>query len=544
MADSKPGGARVLPRLDAAWPTQPLSGSAVSRGILIFMVLGVLARAVRYFLRFPLWEDECFLVGNYIDAGYGDLLEPLQPHQAAPILYLWAQLTIVKLLGFTELSLRLFAFAASIASLFLFRRLAGRLLEGTSLLLAVAFFAVAYPCIRYSAEAKPYGVDLLVGVVLITLVVQWLQRPDRTRALWILAAIAPLAIGMSYPAAFLGGGISLTVAFVLLKTGERRGWLPWVAYNVLLCGSVLVLLVAAKSQTTAELEWMRAYWKDAFLPREAAAVLVWLLKIHTGGMFGYPAGNGPGGGAFGVSCFVIGVVVLFRRRRTVLALLVLAPLALHFVAGAIRRYPYGGHPKFTVYLAPVICIVCGLGAAALLAQIAKTQLRGTRFTRGLLTIFALIAVGSIVRDVARPYKTRSDNRARAFAQWFWFSAEHDGEVVDVKTDLGLSFSESEDTELTWYIMYLVNQRIYSPRHAAGEPPRLDLVSKDHPVRFVRYRAGSISYDEAAFDRWLTETKQRYRVVSHEQYSFPRYDKRERRLLVVDYLDVYKCVPKG
>ena len=38
-----------------------------------FLILGVVARAVRFLLRFPLWEDECFLAANFIDR---DLFRP------------------------------------------------------------------------------------------------------------------------------------------------------------------------------------------------------------------------------------------------------------------------------------------------------------------------------------------------------------------------------------------------------------------------------------------------------------------------------------
>ena len=69
-----------------------------------------------------------------------------------------------------------------IGSLFVFRHLAGRLLQGIAFLLAVGVFAVAYPLIRYSAEAKPYGPDMLVSLALLTLTVEWLRQSAAIRA--------------------------------------------------------------------------------------------------------------------------------------------------------------------------------------------------------------------------------------------------------------------------------------------------------------------------------------------------------------------------
>ena len=135
-----------------------------------FLALGVLARSVRYLLCFPLWKDEAFLAVNYIDAGFLDLTGPLHPHQVAPILYLFGQLAVTKLLGFNEYTLRAVSFASGIGALFLFRFVASRLLRGTSFLLAVALFSVGYPLIRFSAEAKPYALDVFVALALLALV--------------------------------------------------------------------------------------------------------------------------------------------------------------------------------------------------------------------------------------------------------------------------------------------------------------------------------------------------------------------------------------
>lgn len=520
------------------WEEGLLSEARLKTALRLFLILGVLARAVRYFLRFPLWEDECFLVHNYIGKGYLDLLDPLVPHQVAPVLYLWAQLTVVKLLGFHELALRLLAFLCGVASLFWFRHLAGRLLRGTALLIAVAVFAVAYPGIRYAAEAKPYGVDLFVSLVLLTLAVAWLQDPRRTRPLWVLTAVLPLALGLSYAAVFVAGGVSVVVAYALWRSPDRRGWPAWVALNVALCGSFAALVLLASSQSAAELQWMREYWHEAFPPVTRPLALVWwVLKVHSGRMLGYPVGGAPGTGSLAFLSIVVAFVVLARRKRYRFLLLALVPMVLHLVAAALQRYPYGIHAKFTFYLAPLYGLLIGLGGAAILSWLGRMRGRARMLLFALLGVYALVGVGSMVRDVWHPYKTQSDMRARAFARWFWFDARGDGEIVCTHSDLNLSFSRDETEKLSWLYTYLCNQRIYSPRHARGEPPRLDR----SPLRFTRYRVGwsdRFTYDEEAFGKWLDEQKARYRFVGKQTFPFARYAKGEENLMVVDHLDVY------
>ena len=79
-----------------------LSAQAQRRWLLTLMIVGVVLRLTRYLLRFPLWEDEAMLSANLLDRGYGGLLQPLHYCQVAPTLFLWGQLTLVKLLGFNE----------------------------------------------------------------------------------------------------------------------------------------------------------------------------------------------------------------------------------------------------------------------------------------------------------------------------------------------------------------------------------------------------------------------------------------------------------
>ena len=207
---------------------------SVPKLLTLFVLLGVVARVVRYYLCFPLWDDESFLCVNFIDRSYAELLRPLDYHQVAPVLFLWIERAAVQLLGYSEYSLRLFAFVCSIASVFLFRRVAERLLSGPALIFAVAIFAVSYPGIRYAAEAKPYGSDMFVSLVMLSLTADWLQQRD-VRWLWWLTMLMPLAVGVSYPAVFAGGGLSLVVGWTLWRErGTRKNWLAWIAWNLTL----------------------------------------------------------------------------------------------------------------------------------------------------------------------------------------------------------------------------------------------------------------------------------------------------------------------
>ena len=106
---------------------EPLSPQRIAQITWVLLAVGVVARVVRYLLEFPLWPDEAFLATSLIDRGYWDLTRPLDYGQVSPVGFMWVQATFVKLLGFSESTLRLFPLLCSLAGLFVFRHVAGRL---------------------------------------------------------------------------------------------------------------------------------------------------------------------------------------------------------------------------------------------------------------------------------------------------------------------------------------------------------------------------------------------------------------------------------
>ncbi len=474
-----------------------------ARWILVFLVLGVAVRLIRYLLRFPLWGDEASLAMNFLDRDYAGLMQPLDFHQVAPLLFLWIELTAVKLLGFHEWSLRLFPLLCSIAGLFLFHRLARLLLRGTALVLAVGIFAVTYSSLRYAAEVKPYCVDLMVSTLLLLLAVRWWRQPGDARWLWALAAIVPLALGLSYPAVFVAGGVSLTVAAVLLGTRLRRGagtiyassWSAWVVYNLALLGSFFAWYqLAIRTQAGAELKAMFAIWADTFPPRDSLIhLLEWLVRVHAGPLLAVPVGGDRFGSIGTTLLCLVAVGVLIHRpptadrrpptadrcavpgcpgaRRYRLLVLCSAPFLLNLIAAALRQFPYGGHMRLAMHLSPLVTILAAIGATAILKWLGRSHLPsgagtlragrnavssphiptsharlrtivppGRRNLLGAAIVLLLaLAVVSTARDFYSPGKEQQEIRKRDFAAWFWGSMEREHEVVCVYSDLKQTF---------------------------------------------------------------------------------------------------------
>lgn len=506
------------------------------------VAMGILDRVLRYLAGHPLWPDESFLAASYLNRGYLEMFQPLEYSQVAPLLYLWIQLTLVKLLGFHVYALRIFSLGCGIGSLLLFRQVARRLLTGAAQVFAVGVFASTLVLIRYSAEAKPYGSDLLASMILVWLAVRCYQSPAPRRWLWSLAAAAPVLMLLSYPAAYVGGGVSLALAVVAWQRRSKWTWCAWGTFNLALVGGFAVVLMISAAQAQDVEGIMEQVWDHAFPPRDSLVSLgQWLLEELTSDMLAYPAGGSHYASSLTFVWCVVGVWALWSRRQWTLLLLCLTPLSLNLVAAFLHKYPFGGHIRFSLFSAPLICLLVGTGAVTLLQWISRSPVWQQRCLRACVVAFVLMGWGRAVLDIVKPYKTPEYCRARDFARWFWHDYATTGELVCLKTDLGLDFGATDYTQGK-SSLYLCNQRIYSARHAAGLPPNWDQVSSDWPLRCVFYKEVD-RFDHAAFNAWLRKMQTRYQLVSTTRLPEGRWNSKE-EYRGDTIIEVYEFVPRN
>jgi hypothetical protein len=476
-----------------------------------FVGLGVLLRVARYAMDYPPWWDEAFVAVNFIHRDYLDLLRPLDYGQVCPILFLWAELTVVKLLGFSEWSLRLFPLLCAIAGVVLFRHAAGRVLRGVPLLLAVAIFAVAYHPIRHAADVKPYASDLLAALALLAAAFDWWRKPERAGWMWGLAAIAPIAIALSHPAVFVAGGIVLGLLPSVANTGRRGVWGAYAAFALSTAGAFLGLYVLfIHAQAAATLTTMQVPWAAGFPPLDDIWALVrWIVTVHTGDVFAYPCGGERGASSLTVLLFAVGAGVLWCRGPKEIVLTCLAPFGLALAAAAIRRYPYGGvadgsPARVMQYLVPSICLLVGLGSATLLGLFDNPR-RRLRVLRVGLVVLAAVGVLPLAAEAFHPFRSIHAQRARQFARQFWPDFVREAEPVCLRWDLGLGDWNSTNLNVA---VYLCNQMIYAPHRRQRWEPRWQSVSESRPLRCVLALADPADRPVAA---WLDALQKTHRL---------------------------------
>ncbi len=526
-----------------AGPTSERPGSDIlARATWAFVVLGIALRVAAYLLDFPLWWDEAFVGVNLLRRGYGDLLRPLDYGQVCPLLFLWAERTAVLALGFSEWSLRAVPLAYAVASVPLFRCFAGRVVEGRTLLVAVAIFAVANHPIRHAADVKPYSADLLVALILQWIAVGWLRDPSRRGPLLALAVAAPVALLASHPAAFILGGLGLILALPAWRSGQGRVRWAYLAYGCSCVAAALLTYVCfTRDQASSASPGMRAMWFRSFPPLDSPVALArWLVVAHTGDMLAYPCGGERGGSAISAILAIAGMGSLISRGRARVVAVLLAPLIPALAAAALGRYPYGGpaphgsSARILQYLAPALCLLIGVGAGAGLDRIRAiaTRDRVLRWALAALVAVGLVPIGA---GLARPYRAYQARAARDFAGRFWPEVARGAEVASLRWDLGVA--EWDSVRLGIAVALCDEAIATRPRLRGG--PDWSRISEARPLRCVLEVAPG--RDSPAVEAWLASMATRYelrgrRTVVHDLAEPGRKPDIER-------FEVFEFVPK-
>ncbi len=374
------------------------------------VILGLAWRIVRFAVHFPLWGDEAFIVASLYDRGFADMFKPLEHAQIAPLAFMWAELAVSRLLGFSVLALRTPAFLCGLFSMLLFWRFGRRVLDKHAALLAIAIFAASFYVVRHSTEVKPYAQDLAVSLVLLWLGWAVYRRSDSVIRWLGLILAAALGVWCSYPAVFIAGAVAMFLAWSLWPKRSAKLLLWLLLYALILGASFLAMYlfyIRAHEASAAGIREIRT-WTISFPPfSQPWRLPFWFLDVHTGNMMAYPLGGKNFGSTLTFLLVVVGVVALWRNRQKPLLLLLLGPLPLMLVAAAMHKYPYGTSARISQHLAPAFCLLAGVGLSSAL----RFWLDRRRLIRGFYiatAVMATIAIGGIVRDIAQPQKKFSD----------------------------------------------------------------------------------------------------------------------------------------
>jgi hypothetical protein len=265
---------------------------------------------------------------------------------------------------------------------------------------------------RHSNEVKPYSLDLLCSLLLITLGWEVWKHRDCVWRKGTLLLVAVAAMFSSYTAVFPALGVCVLLGWGVWRRDKKSAEPIFVImYTFCLLLSWFANIHLLSQSQIRESSWLvrLTTWKDAFPPLDRPGLIpFWLLQVHTDNGFAYPYGGNNFGSTGTFLLFIVGCQFLFKSNRgRAMLILLLSPIPFALLAAALSRYPYGTSARTMMYLAPAICLVGGVGLSDLLARLFQGR-RRSAVRLGVISLLCLIPVVGSILDILMPYKSRED----------------------------------------------------------------------------------------------------------------------------------------
>jgi hypothetical protein len=323
------------------------------------LAVGSAARLWFYFLNDSFWRDESMLLLNVAQKSFTQLLGPLEFAQEAPVPLLW----FYRLLYLTglggEMPMRALSLVTSILALFLFYRLAQRVLEERrAVLFSTWLLALAPGAILFAAQTKPYSLDLLVAAGLLYLAAPWFLSPKGARQIWYLAGAAALAPWFSLPAVFVAGGIGAG----LLLRARQGGIRPALVFLAVVSGSFALEFFLVLNRCLLLEEYIRQ-WFLHFSSSGLKWALCQIFYAYLG-----PQGHASSLPLWGVVALALGGIWEAGRKFSwVWVAVLILPLVLALGASTAKLYPIFG--RLFLFATPGIFLLVGHGVALMFRTI-------------------------------------------------------------------------------------------------------------------------------------------------------------------------------
>ncbi len=305
------------------------------------------------------------------------LFGPLSGGQMAPPGFLVVEWVAFRTLGRTLYALRLFPLLGGVASLFLFRAVAVRVLRPRDVWVAVALFAVSDDLIYFASELKPYSTDVAAALACLLMGLGLASRPATARRLAAVAAAGAAVVWISFPSAIVLAGVGTVL---LASALARRDWaraLGLALASAAWGASFVVVYVLSKRQLDVpEGMWVfwgfsfpvvppRTLWDASWPVRRFLYLFVNPLNFYT------PLGWRPStlpAVAFGL----VGFASLWRRDRVRFGM-VASPIVVAFALAYLRLYPC--HGRLALYLVPSLLLPIAEGAGRACEAVGRGALK-------------------------------------------------------------------------------------------------------------------------------------------------------------------------
>lgn len=226
---------------------------------LVLILVSFPARLSR--ISVSIWSDEAWVANSVLAPTVDGMFHYPTWVQSTPPLFLIVERAISRVLGGSEVALRVFPVIAGTASLVLIAMALRQLFSPAAALIGTTILISNYYAAKYSEQVKSYGADLLVSALLVYLIVLYCTRQFPLRLLCLLTCACVLGCFLSFPAAFLIPAVVLAIlAGVICSRSNHLAGIA--ALCIIFAGEALnYRFFIHPNKTRALVE----FWSDQFL---------------------------------------------------------------------------------------------------------------------------------------------------------------------------------------------------------------------------------------------------------------------------------------
>jgi hypothetical protein len=271
--------------------------------------------------------------------------------------------------------------------------------------LTSALVAVSPSMVQYSTEAKQYGIDPIVSVLLLILTLRVAEKPDSKQWL-ILLLSGMLALGFSMPAVFVLAGV-WSGLLAVRSVRQKPAAAFWFLGTAVTWAVTFVACYLWFYSSTANNSYMRRFWMGTFL-RDHSTPFAWISYIVLGliePLFTH-AGTGLRSGnplpvilALSATTIplVVGLITLFRRCGLSAMAMFCVPVVSAAAASALGLWIFTA--RLMLYATPFLALLVALGLWHLC--------EGPAYWRAIVLLTAGLGFASLIQSASeRAYAHR------------------------------------------------------------------------------------------------------------------------------------------
>lgn len=389
--------------------TKLLKALQSSWSLRAIVALGILFRITEYLHNRSFNEAEAPLAMSIIHRSWASLLDVadyVQPGLTAAPGFAYIEKIVTQILGNTEPAFRIFPLIAGIVGLLLFVELARRYLDRAVLPVALFFFATNDYLIVFSSEAKQYSLDVSIAIALVLFALWIVHTEMKATHLLFFGLSGTIALWFSHPAVFVYAAGTTIVLYAIIRA--RKWHLALVM--AISSSTVLVIFGLMYLLVLRNLSNLITGFRGSFVPLVPTSLAdLQLLGYCLLRTIKNPMGSPTYELGLAAVSFVIGLVVIFRKRPYVGALITVT-FFFTLIASSLKRYPFEG--RLLLFTTPFLVLALAQG----LCSIYRATKKGSWIIG--IALVALLMMPSAYSATYHLFRPRTSEELRPVMLYF------------------------------------------------------------------------------------------------------------------------------